>query len=133
MLAAKEALGLSRNYVDLWAEFMKPLAETEVSDDTWDRLINEAFGPAEDATDNAKTRWEKTYEDLNDIWYGETILGTPYQNTQFAVWNALNEEHGWSLKGRGDNATENAAAARSGFSPVWNAKNQELLALAQTA
>ena len=131
--AARESLDLAHNYIDLWAEFMKPLADTEVTDARFDEIINKAFGPAEDASKNAVTRWEKTYSDLTDIWYGPTIKGTPFQNTQFALWNTLNENHGWGLKGRGENAVENAAAARSGFSPLWNAENDRLLAIARSA
>lgn len=130
---ARTALNLSSTYIDLWAEFMKPLADTEVTDLRFDELINAEFGPKEDASKNALTRWDKTYEDLVDIWYGPTIKDTPFANTQFAVWNTLNEHHGWGLKGRGENAAENAAASRSGFSPIWNAENNRLLAIAQSA
>lgn len=131
--AARSALNISSTYVDLWAEFMRPLADTEVTDLAFDALINREFGPAEDASKNAVTRWEKEYEDLVDIWYGPTIKDTPFANTQFAVWNTLNEYHGWALKGRGENAAENAAAARSGFSPIWNTENNRLLTIAQSA
>lgn len=133
MLAAREALGLSSNYVDLWAEFMTPLADTEVTDDRFDQIINAAFAPAEDASKSAITRWDKTYEDLVSIWYGETVKDTPFANTQFGLWNTLNEHHGWAMSGRGDNKVENVAAARSGFSPVWNAENDRLLAIARSA
>jgi len=133
MIAAREALGLSATYVDLWSEFMTPLADTEVTDERFDEIINKAFAPAEDASKSAVTRWDKTYEDLIDIWYGETVKDTPFANTQFGVWNALNEHHGWAMSGRGDNKVENVAAARSGFSPVWNAENDRLLAIARSA
>jgi phage/plasmid-like protein (TIGR03299 family) len=133
MDAARSSLRLSETYVDLWAEFMAPLAATEVTDERFDEVITKALGPDEDATKNALTRWDKTYEDLIDIWYGPTIKGSPFENTQFAVWNALNEHHGWALKGRGRNAAENAAASRSGFSPVWQNENDRLLAIAQSA
>lgn len=133
MTAARESLNLSSTYVDLWAEFMAPLAQTEVTDSRFDEIIHKAFAPAEDASKNANTRWDKTYEDLVDIWYGPTIKDTAFQNTQFALWNTLNEQHGWALKGRGANAAENAAASRSGFSPIWNAENDRLLAIARSA
>lgn len=133
MEAARTSLKLSETYIDLWAEFMAPLAETEVTDARFDEIINKAFGPSEDATKNAVTRWDKTYEDLVDIWYGPTIKDTSFQNTQFAVWNTLNERHGWSLTGRGGNKVENAAASRSGFSPIWNGENDRLLAIARSA
>lgn len=133
MEAARESLNLSSTYVDLWAEFMAPLAETEVTDARFDEIINKAFGPDEDSTGNAVTRWDKKYSDLVDIWYGDTIKGTPFQNTQFAMWNTLNEYHGWALKGRGGNAAENAAASRSGFSPIWQTENDRLLAIARSA
>lgn len=131
--AARESLDLASTYVDLWGEFMKPLADTEVTDLRFDEIIHKAFEPAEDASKSALTRWDKKYEDLTDIWYGPTIKGTSFENTQFALWNTLNEYHGWALNGRGDNAAENAAAARSGFSPVWNNENDRLLAIARSA
>lgn len=131
--AARETLALSGTYIDLWTEFMKPLAETEVTDLRFDEIINKAFAPEPEASKSAHTRWEKHYEDLVDVWYGPTVKDTPFANTQFGMWNALNEVHGWGRSGRGENAVENAAAARSGFSPVWNNENDRLLAIARSA
>jgi phage/plasmid-like protein (TIGR03299 family) len=131
--AVRKTLRLSAGYIDLWAEFMAPLAESPISDDEFDRIITENFGPGEDATPNALTRWEKRYVDLTEVWYGPTIKGTPYEGTRFALWNTLNEVHGWGARGRGANGAENVAVARTGLSPVWNAKNDDLLRIAATA
>jgi hypothetical protein len=130
LLAAREALAISDTYIDLWAEFMRPLADKEVTDLTFERVITENFGPGDEPTKNAITRWDTKSAELWDIWQGETVRGAGIGNTAFGLYNTLNEHHGWSLMGRGDNASENAAAARSGFSPVWNATNDSLLKIA---
>lgn len=132
MQAARETLELSGAYLDVWADVMRPLADVVVDDTTFEEIINREFGPGDEPTKNALTRWEKTSDELWDIWYGATVRGAGIGNTAFGLYNTLNEHHGWSLMGRGENATENAAAARSGFSPIWNAENDRLLAIAQS-
>jgi phage/plasmid-like protein (TIGR03299 family) len=130
---AREALALTNTYVDLWAEFMNPLADKVITDIRFEEIINAEFAPAEDASKSALTRWDTKREALWDIWTGPTVKGAGIGNTAFGLWNALNEEHGWNMRGRGENAAENVAMSRSGFNPIWNAENNRLLTIAANA
>jgi phage/plasmid-like protein (TIGR03299 family) len=130
---AREALALTNTYVDLWAEFMNPLADKQVTDERFEEIITAEFAPDEDASKSALTRWDTKRDELWDIWNSPTVKGAGIRNTAFGLWNTLNEHHGWAMKGRGDNAAENVAMARSGFNEVWNTENSRLLRIAANA
>lgn len=121
--AAREALGLADAYLDVWTEEMTDLYRTPVSDDDFLEIINRVYEPND--TKAGVTRFEKRKDVLWDIWKGDTL--TAVTGTKYGAFNALNEELGWYRNGRGANAETNMAESRSGFNPVWNAANNNLL------
>lgn len=125
--AAREALGLTHKYIDLWDEEMQALMQKSVDDNAFLDLIGRIYEPND--TKAGITRFEKRKDVIWDFWSSsenEAIRGTGW-----GAYNALNEELMWGRNGRGENAEENVAASRSGFNPVWNAANQDLFAAVQ--
>ena len=124
--AAREALGLTHLYIDLWSEEMERLTDQIVTDIQFEQLIDSVYKPAgDDPAKAAITRFDKRKDVLWDIWNGDTI--GLFRNTGYGAYNTLNEELMWNRIGRGDNAAENLSASRSGFNPVWNTENNSLL------
>lgn len=121
--AAREALGLTDKYLDVWVDEMDSLLSQELTDIRFEELINSIYSPKTDSK-AADTRFGKRVDILWDIWTGDTV--GDYRNTKYGAFNALNEELTWFRIGRGDNAIENVNASRSGFNPIWNAENKSL-------
>lgn len=124
--AAREALALTDVYLDIWTEEMDRMTEQVVTDIQFEELIAKVYGPGDEPSKSAVTRFDKRKDILWDIWNGQTI--DQFKNTGYGAYNALNEELMWHRIGRGENATENVNASRAGFNPVWNAENNALLA-----
>jgi len=121
--AAREALALTDTYIDLWEQEMTTLLQTEITNIQFEELVSKIYAPKD--TKAGVTRYEKRHDVLWDIWTSDTI--EPVFGTAYGAYNALNEELMWNRNGRGDNATENLLASRSGFNPIWNAENNALL------
>lgn len=121
--AARKALGLASQYIDLWTEEMDRLADESMTNIQFEELVASIYAPGEDPSKSAVTRYDKRHEVIWDYWTG---LGDTF-GTKYGAYNALNEELMWNRIGRGDNSLENVAASRSGFNPVWNTENNGLL------
>lgn len=121
--AAREALGLTDRYLDVWTEEMDSLVAAYLPDIRFEELVDSIYKPKTDSKAGA-TRFEKRKDLLWDLWTGDTV--GKFKDTKYGAFNALNEELMWFRGGRGDNAVENVSASRSGFNPIWNAENTSL-------
>jgi len=126
--AAREALALTDTYIDLWEEEMEALSQATITNIQFEELVNTIYKPND--TKAGVTRFDKRHDILWDIWTSDTIK--PVFGTAYGAYNALNEELMWNRNGRGDNSLENVNASRSGFNPVWNAENNNLLKAVKT-
>ena len=122
--AAREALALTDVYLDAWDKSMYALLEKDITNVQFERLIESAYAPAEDAAKSAITRYEKRHDILWDYWTADANANL--FGTGFGAYNALNEELMWNRIGRGDNAEQNLAMSRSGMNPLWNTENTNL-------
>lgn len=124
VMAAREALGLADTYITEWDKAMQALISTEVTNQTFEAMIDKAYEPND--TKAGLTRFEKTKD---AVWENWAQLPDASAGTKYGAFNALNEFHMWGTSGKGANAEQNVAVSRAGLNPVWNAKNNELFEL----
>ena len=121
--AAREALSISFEYMDLFEQEAQALIQTEMDRADFTKLVTDLY-PKPDAEKKAGvTRWENKVDTLGDIFVGQddnrsnqNILGTAW-----AGLNTLTEYGQWYRNPRGGNA-ESTLIAGSGLDPVANAE-----------
>jgi len=122
---AREALGLTYNYMDDFEKEAKSLFETEVNDKKFHEIITAIYPkPDKDATKAQKTKWDNKIVLLNGI-YHESPTNANIKGTAWGVLNTLTEHIDYFKQERkGDKALENRLASASGLDPMANvAKN----------
>jgi len=84
----REALGIIHGQADAFAEQVKHLTDTTVSDDQWDKFLA-AYAGASSDTARSKTLAETKQRELYRLWnYDERV--TPWKNTAWGVMAAVN-------------------------------------------
>jgi hypothetical protein len=124
IMAARDALGIAHTYMDEFDKMAKDMIETQISKDTFDKILKAAYPKPPKDIKGAEAKWGTKIETVQAIYKSPTtdmIAGTAW-----GAYNALTERLDWYRKGRGDNAVENAMAAASGFDPVTNAEKDRL-------
>jgi len=124
IMAAREALGIAHTYMDEFDKMAKDMIETQISKETFDKILKAAYPKPPKDIKGAEAKWSTKIETVQAIYKSPTtdmIAGTAW-----GAYNALTERLDWYRKGRGDNAVENAMAAASGFDPVTNAEKDRL-------
>jgi len=127
--AAREALGLAKQYLDEFDILAQSLIETTITDQQFFDLIRAVYPkPEKDASKVAGTKWENKVDTINSIYTGPTnymIAGTAW-----GAVNALTERLDWYRSGR-NGSNDSIMAAASGFDPATNAEKNKIMAAAK--
>ena len=130
-----DALAKAHGYIDKMEEFSNGLLTKHVSDKKFYEIITAAYPkpdePAEGKASRAMTMWDKKIGNLLDLRTAPT--NAPFADNAWGALNVLLEDLDWFRTGRGDNAAENLAAARSGFDPVVNATRNKFKSIVMEA
>jgi phage/plasmid-like protein (TIGR03299 family) len=121
--AAREALGISFDYMDVFEAEAQALIQTEMDRADFTKLVTDLYPKPDKDKKAGVTRWENKVDALGDIFTGQdenqsnlNILGTAW-----AGLNTLTEYGQWYRNPRGGNA-ESTLVAGSGLDPVANAE-----------
>lgn len=120
---AREALGLTFQYMDDFEKEAKALFETAVSDTKFNKIITTIYPKPEEANKKSLTVWENRIDTLNDLYFKsptqENIKGNAW-----GVFNALTERVDYfkERSRQGQGKWINA----SGFDAMANANKNKL-------
>ena len=121
---AREALGLTHQYMDEFDKMANEMIQTEVSKAQFDKIVEALYPTPKDETQKASITKHNTKIDLiNEIYVGDynnTITGTAW-----GVANAMTERLDWYRNGR-KGKTESILASASGFDPMTNAEKNRI-------
>lgn len=121
-----KAMTEAHGYIDRLEETAESLIDVKVTDQEWYDLITAIYPKPEDAKPSrALTMWTKKFDNLESLRTSPT--NAMWDGTAWGVVNVLVEDLDWFRTGRGENAQENLAAARSGFDPAVNAIRNNIL------
>jgi len=123
--AAREALGMAKQYLDEFDIVANEMIAKEISDKQFFDIISTVYTKPEEDTKGAMTKWETKIDTLNDIYFGETCVNI--KGTAWGAYNAMTERLDWYRNPRGGNA-ESVLAAASGFDAATNANKNLILA-----
>ena len=125
ILAAREALGLTFNYMDEFEKQAKTLFETSVTDKKFHEIIRAIYPkPAEDSSKAGLTKWENKVVLVDDLYFNSPT-NTNIKGTAWGVVNALTERLDYFRSGRGNSETLMASA--SGFNPIITAEKNKIV------
>jgi len=125
---AREALGLSVEYMDIFEEEAKSLFETSVSDLEFNKIITTIYPKPEKDNKKATTRWENKIDILNDLYFKSPTVST-IKGTAWGVFNTLTEQLDYyrGNKVKDEKRAENKLASASGFDVATNVNKNNLL------
>lgn len=127
----KMALDQAHGYIDKFEALAKQLINTKLNEKQWEQILLAAYPkPAEKEEgkgNRALTVWTKKFDVLNDLRVSATNIAN--QGNAWGALNVLTEDLDWFRTGRGKNAAENLASARSGFDPAVNATRNKFLSI----
>lgn len=126
--AAREALNIANAYMDEFDVMAKAMIEKEISNETFQKIMLEAYPMPESDAKGSLKKWQTKTELIEDIYTGE--FNHMIAGTAWGAFNALTERLDWHRAGRGGN-TESILASASGFDPAINAEKNRLLKLVQ--
>jgi phage/plasmid-like protein (TIGR03299 family) len=124
--AAREAIGLANSFMDKFDEMAHAMIQTEITKDTFNKIVAAAYPMPEKDTKGAVTKWSNKVDLLDEIYTGDyngMIAGTAW-----GAWNALTERLDWYRTAR-KNSNEGILMAASGFDPVTTAEKAKLLSI----
>lgn len=122
--AAREALNITNAYMDKFDLMAQELFATQVSNDTFAKIVQTAYPLPEKDVKGSIKKWSTKVDLIQDIYTGPTngmIAGTGW-----GVLNAMTERLDWYRTARGGN-TENLLVSASGFDAAINAEKNRLL------
>jgi phage/plasmid-like protein (TIGR03299 family) len=122
---AREALGLSFEYMDVFEQEAKALFETAVTDLQFNNIVNAIYAkPKDDASKKAKTLWDNNRVLIDDL-YHNSPTNANIKGTAWGVFNTLTERLDYyRTERKGEKGKENKFASASGFDIATNiAKN----------
>lgn len=126
---AREALGISFEYMDKFEQEAKTLFETSVTDEQFNKIITTLYPkPAKDDSKKSKTMWENKITILNDLYFNSPTVET-IKGTAWGVFNTLTEQIDYyrNIKTKDEKRTENKLASASGFDVATNITKNNLL------
>jgi phage/plasmid-like protein (TIGR03299 family) len=122
---AREALGLTFQYMDDFEKEAQALFATAVDDKKFNDIITAIYPkPDKDATKAQKTKWDNKIVLLNGL-YHESPTNENIKGTAWGVLNALTERLDYFKQERKNNL-ENRLASASGFDAMSNAEKNKL-------
>ena len=123
---AREALGLTFQYMDLFEQEAKALFETSVNDKKFNDIITAIYPKPEKDNKKAIKRWENNISLINDI-YTDSPTNANVKGTAWGVFNALTEKLDYFGQVRKSaNTSETKFANASGFDALRNANKNKL-------
>lgn len=123
---AREALGITNNYLDEWDKAATELVHTPVTRDTADLIFKTLYPEPESDIKGAATKWENKMDTLWGIYNSDTVQDG-VRGTAWGVYNTLTEQLDWFRSPRKGTA-DNVLAAASGFDAVTNSNKNKILA-----
>lgn len=126
--AAREALGLANTYMDEFDKMAQELIETEISKDTFNKIVSLVYPKPDKDSKGAFKKWDSKITLLDEIYTGE--FNNMIAGTAWGAYNALTERLDWFRNGRKGNM-ENVRAAASGFDVATNAEKNRILSIVQ--
>jgi phage/plasmid-like protein (TIGR03299 family) len=123
---AREALGLSVAYMDVFEQEAKALFETPVTDLEFNKIITTIYPKPDKDNKKGKTMWENKINLLNDLYFKSPTVETIKGNA-WGVYNTLTERLDYFRGERGKNGSESRLAAASGFDIATNIEKNNLL------
>lgn len=135
--AARQALGLTHAYLDVFEKEAQALYEVEVTRAQFDSLIETAYPKPEKDVKGALTKWETKRDTLMGIWESKADGPKTMESITGTAWGALNaltERVDWYRMPRqraGQDApnVESTLAAASGFDAATNVEKNRLRSL----
>jgi phage/plasmid-like protein (TIGR03299 family) len=121
---AREALGLTINYMDDFEAQARSLFETAVSDLEFNKIITTIYPKPEKDKKASVTKWENKIDTLNDLYFKSPTVATIKGNAR-GVFNTLTERLDYYRSERKNNS-ENRFASASGFDPMSNSEKNKL-------
>lgn len=122
---AREALGLTFQYMDLFEQEAKALFETAVTEKQFIDIVKNIYPkPSKDATKAQLTKWDNKMVLLSDL-YNNSPTNANIKGTAWGVLNTLTERLDYFKQERKNNL-ENRLASASGFDPMSNAEKNKL-------
>jgi phage/plasmid-like protein (TIGR03299 family) len=123
---ARETLGLTLGYFDVFEKEAKELFESEITDKQFYDLIRTIYpAPAEDSSKLAKTKWENKVILLDDLYFNSPTNAN-IKGTKWGAFNALTERLDYFRPTRKNNS-ESKWASASGFDPIITAEKNKIL------
>lgn len=120
---AREALGISFEYMDKFEQEAKALFETKINDKQFFDIVSTIYPKPEKDKKASLTKWENKINLVNDLYFNSPTVETIKGNA-WGVFNALTERLDYFKQERKNNL-ENRLASASGFDAMSNiAKNQ---------
>jgi hypothetical protein len=106
----------------------KAMFETEITNDTFQKIIREAYPMPEKDAKGSLSKWQTKTELIEDIYNGQ--FNHMIAGNAWGAFNAMTERLDWYRAGRGGN-NESILASASGFDPAINAEKNRLLKIVQ--
>jgi phage/plasmid-like protein (TIGR03299 family) len=126
-----KAIANAHGYIDRFEGVARQLINAKLTEKQWNDVLLAAYPKPEEKEEGkanrAMTMWTKKFDNLNSLRTAET--NSMWDGTAWGALQVLTEDLDWFRTGRGDNAAENLAAARSGFDPAVNATRNKFLSI----
>lgn len=120
--SAREALGVADRFAKAYAKDAAEMLALTITDQQFVDIVQAVLPPpADDAAQQALSRWENKFEAIVAAWNGPTVEGVGVRNTGFGAYNAIDEVLvSWKQTIRAGNV-ESRLMGSSGFNAVDNA------------
>lgn len=123
---AREALGLTFQYMDNFELEAKALFETKVTDDKFLDIVKTIYPKPEKDKKAQITKWENNLVTLNDLYFNSPTNAN-IKGTAWGVFNTLTEKLDYyGLNRKSENNAEIKMANASGFDAMRNATKNKL-------
>lgn len=93
----REALKLGYSYVEDWTSMATDLARSEITNNEFEKLITQAFGPKDDASKKALDAWDEKRTKLLATW-GNSATTEGVRGTAWGAINTVTEYLDWGTK-----------------------------------
>jgi phage/plasmid-like protein (TIGR03299 family) len=123
---AREALGLSFEYMDNFELEARSLFETAVTDLEFNKIITTLYPKPEKDKKGSIKVWERKIDVLNELYFNSPTVAN-IKGTAWGVYNTLTERLDYYRTPKGLNGSENKMAAASGFDIATNQSKNSLL------
>jgi len=123
---AREALGLSFEYMDNFELEARSLFETAVTDLEFNKIITTLYPKPEKDKKGSIKVWERKINVLNELYFNSPTVAN-IKGTAWGVYNTLTERLDYYRTPKGLNGSENKMAAASGFDIATNQSKNSLL------